>query len=181
MHHAHRLHPGPALDRQAASPHSTHHIHHHWKQQRPLPLPHVRRPPPHKRYHSPHVHPPSLRDRSILIRQDPLNMGGFPLPDITPTSLEPFADFHSGEFTVEGVKTKLHNLASQQTFMAFASVRSPENCIKIVRSLARYVAPLGEESTDRNHNHYFAFKGGRTKRCNPPTIHFRISSLAAVK
>jgi len=93
--------------------------------------------------------------------------GGYSLPDITPASLKPFADFYSGDFTAERVKTKLHNLASQHTFMAFASVRSPENRIKIVHSLARYIAPLGEERMDHNYNHYFAFKGGQTMRYKP--------------
>ena len=107
--------------------------------------------------------------------------GEFSLPNVTPKSLKPYADFYNGDFTSDGVKAKLHNLASQHTFMAFAAVREPENRIKIVHSLARYVAPLGEEAEDRNHNHYFTFKGERTKRCNPPAIHFRMSALTAVK
>ena len=65
--------------------------------------------------------------------------------------------------------------------MAFASVRSSENCIIILHSLARYVAPLGEEASDALHNHYFAFKGERSKRRNPPTLHFQVNNLASLK
>ena len=64
--------------------------------------------------------------------------------------------------------------------MAFDSVCSPENRLKIVHSLDWYVAPLGEESLDRMHNHYFAFKGDRT-RCSTPPLQFQICAFLLIK
>ena len=34
---------------------------------------------------------------------------------------------------------------------------------------------------DRKHNYYFFFKDERTKRGDPPPIHFRIANLSSVK
>jgi len=70
------------------------------------------------------------------------------------------------------VKVKLYNLSSQCACQNFAMARSPDNRIKIVHSLSRYVEPLGEEESDRNHNDYFAFKGGFTRRSGHHTIQF---------
>ena len=43
------------------------------------------------------------------------------------------------------------------------------------------MATLGEEASDRNHNHYIAFKGERTTRSDPPPVQFRYAKLTAVK
>ena len=39
---------------------------------------------------------------------------------------------------------------------------------------------MGEEGLNRNHNHYFAFKGNYTRHNNPPPIQFRYLMLNAV-
>ena len=60
-------------------------------------------------------------------------------------------------------------------------VRAPENRVKFVHSLGRYVGPLGAEAEDRNHNRYFGFKGDRTRRGNPPMIQFKTTYLVHSK
>jgi len=95
--------------------------------------------------------------------------------------LQPFSEFHNGTFSSDGVKTIFHNLSAQHTCHIFAMVRAPENRIKFVHSLGRYVAPMGTEVTDRNHNCYFGFKGDRTKRGNPPLLQFKSAFLTKTK
>jgi len=79
------------------------------------------------------------------------------------------------------VKVKLYNLSSQCACQTFAMVRLLDNCIKIVYSLSRYVAPLTEEGMDRDQSHYFAFKGDCTRRNDAPPIQFRNLMLNVVK
>ena len=106
---------------------------------------------------------------------------GFKLPPVTPRSLQPYADFHNGKFDITNVKLKYLNLACQRACQTFVTMRAPENRIKILHSLAVYVAPLGEEGSDINHNRYFGFKGERKRRHDPPPVHFRLNLLTSVK
>ena len=80
----------------------------------------------------------------------------------------PFADFHRGDFSRQGVETKFLNISAQLSCYTFASVRAGENRVKILHSLGRYVAKVGAEVSDKNHNQYYGFKGDRTRRGEPP-------------
>ena len=51
-----------------------------------------------------------------------LNHWSFTLPDITLTTLRPFTEFHQGDFTEVGVKTKIHNLVLQLSCHTFATI-----------------------------------------------------------
>jgi len=71
------------------------------------------------------------------------------LPEVTLATLKPFAQFHTGNFSVEGVKASLFNMPAQHTCNVFAILWAPENQIKFVHSMGRYVAPMGKTRTTK--------------------------------
>ena len=103
------------------------------------------------------------------------------LPEVVPADLKPFRAFHSGSFTKEAVDKKIHNLLAQCRCQAFTVVRAADNRVKILHSLGHYMAPMGNELTDRNHNMFFGFKGDCTKRNDPPTIQFKTLLLTQIR
>jgi len=96
-------------------------------------------------------------------------------------TLQPLAEFYMGDFSTQGIKEKINNLTTQHTCQAFVTICSADNRIRIVHSLGTYVAPIGYEDEDNNHDYFFAFKGHRTKQCNPPIVHFKSYMLTLVK
>ena len=76
---------------------------------------------------------------------------------------------------------KLHNLSAQCKVQAFAMIRASDNRIKIVHSLGRYVAPMGQEASDQNHNMFFGFKGDRTRCTDPPAVHFKTAFITQIR
>ena len=65
--------------------------------------------------------------------------------------------------------------------MAFASVMECDNCIKILHSLGKYVAPMEKEVDESHHNKYLVFKGDRTNRCDPPLVYFEVKMLQKLR
>ena len=121
-------------------------------------------------------------------KQIPIPVGGgsirnlaTTLPPVMPSTLKPLSSFHKGDFSAGEVKEKIQNLSSQHCLQTFASIRSSDNRIRILHSIGKYVAPLGSEDKDRNHNSFFCFKGDRTKRCDPPAVHFKTSFLSTAR
>ena len=86
------------------------------------------------------------------------------LPDVSPATLQPFSVFHGGDFSEKEVKDNMHTFPAHNSCQAFTTVRLSDNRIKIIHSIGRYIAPLGFENNNRNHNYFFCFKGDRTKR-----------------
>lgn len=80
------------------------------------------------------------------------------LPEVTPVELILFYAFHWGNFSESGAKEKLVNLAHVQTYQTFTVIRSSDSWIKIVHSLAKYMAPFRKETGDRNIEIFFGLK-----------------------
>jgi len=86
-----------------------------------------------------------------------------------------------GGFNTSGVEEKMFNLASIHTCHAFAVIRAADNIVKIVHSLGRYVKPVGSTIPDLHTGRFFAFKGDRTQRHDPPAMYFTTSMMLSKK
>ena len=105
----------------------------------------------------------------------------FSLPEVTQAELLPYYVFHEGDFSLGAAREKLANLANVQSCQTFATIRSSDSRIKIVHSVAKYMAPFGMETGDVNHDGYFIFKGDRSSRCDPPVVKLSVGMLQEFK
>ena len=81
------------------------------------------------------------------------------IPPVTPSTLLPYSEFHSGNFTVNGEKEKLLNLSAHHSCQAFASICLSDSRMKILHSVWMYVAPLGKEGVMVTTGNFSVSKG----------------------